>query len=332
MLDLLLSLIINWMFTFSPFYYIHGEYAYDFFILRGSETVNNKERSAMIVNQCIEAFRCPICKETIKVVELKSLVCSNNHTFDFAKQGYVNLLTSSSTSHYDKELFEARKRIIMESNLFSLLHKQIIKVFHEHLPVSNSRTLIFDAGCGEGSHLQKILAQYPSEKVTGVGLDIAKQGVLLAAKNYKDHIWLVGDLANSPLADHSFQVILNILSPSNYKEFKRILVPEGLIVKIVPRSDYLKELREAFFDGTERKSYQNEETVSLFKQHFNLLETHRVIETKKLTQEEMRNLVFMTPLSWNSEKAKVDEFINTGSSEVTVDLDILVGLNKFKKI
>src|SRR5699024_11433583 len=56
-------------------------------------------------------------------------------------------------------------------------------------------------------------------------------------------LWLVGDLANTPIGDGSCQVILNIFSPANYMEFKRVLAPNGLVEKVVPRANYLKELR-----------------------------------------------------------------------------------------
>src|SRR5699024_8950783 len=82
---------------------------------------------------------------------------------------------------------------------------------------------------------------------TRMGLDVSKEGVIMAAKNYKDTIWLVGDLANTPIGDGSCQVILNIFSPANYMEFKRVLAPNGLVVKVVPRANYLKELREVLF-------------------------------------------------------------------------------------
>jgi 23S rRNA (guanine745-N1)-methyltransferase len=162
----------------------------------------------------------------------------------------------------------------------------------------------------------------------GVGLDISKEGIVMAAKKYKDPIWLVGDLAISPLEDQSFHVILNIFSPSNYKEFKRILVPNGLVIKVVPRSNYLKELREALFDDLKKKVYKNDATVSLFKKHFYLSDVINLCFTKKLNQAELENLVQMSPLAWTSDQAHIDAFVNRGSSEITIDLDILIGLNK----
>jgi 23S rRNA (guanine745-N1)-methyltransferase len=94
---------------------------------------------------------------------------------------------------------------------------------------------------------------------------------------------------------------------------------------VVPRPNYLKELREVFFDHNEKKVYKNEETVSLFKKHLHLLDVFNLSYTKKLTKAELENLVQMTPLAWSADKARIDAYINRDSDEITVDLDILVG-------
>nr|WP_295971563.1 methyltransferase domain-containing protein [uncultured Bacillus sp.] len=290
--------------------------------------MTKKIKSVEVFKKFVEAFRCPHCKGSLLVIDLKCLKCSKNHTFDFAKQGYVNLMTHSFKSNYNKQLFEARQKIIMESNLYGLLHKKISKVIKGHLAEHPTfPSLILDAGCGEGSHLHRILDECRSTAITGVGLDISKDSIVMAAKNYKEPIWLVGDLAKSPLEDKSFHVILNILSPSNYKEFKRILVPNGLYIKVVPHSNYLKELREALFEDSKKVIYKNDNTVELFKTHFKLKDGFNLCYTKRLNHVELINLAQMSPLSWNAEKTDIESFINRVSSEITVDLDILIGLN-----
>ncbi|GIO26303.1 putative RNA methyltransferase [Ornithinibacillus bavariensis] len=293
--------------------------------------MTNKEKSAEMVSKFVHVLRCSICNMPMEVMDLKSLVCLNEHTFDLAKQGYINLLTRSVNSHYDKELFKARKSVIKESDLFSLLHEKILEIIKEYLEDSMSEIMFFDAGCGEGSHLQKIIDNAENLAVTGIGLDISKDGIKMAASNYKESIWLVGDLANSPLADQSCHVILNILSPANYKEFQRILVSDGIVLKIVPRSHYLKELREALFNNTDKKSYKNDKTVALFNNHFHLLDVINLKYTKKLTQTALIHLVQMSPLAWNTSKRDMNRIINQGISAVTVDLDILIGINKKTK-
>lgn len=290
--------------------------------------MTNKEKNAEMVSQFVEVFRCPLCKGSMKVVDLKSLMCSNNHTFDFAKQGYINMLNHPSSNQYNKNLFAARHQIIMNSNLYSLLHERISKVIIEYVAVSNEPFMILDAGCGEGSHLQRILDECKDEAIIGVGLDISKEGIKMAAREYQKSIWLVGDLANSPLANQSCHAIINILSPANYTDFKRILASDGLIVKVVPRANYLIELRETLFNDTAKMLYKNDQTVSLFKKHFHLVNKFKLSYTKVLNQTELIHLAQMSPLAWNAKKEQFDTFFNQGSSEITVDLDILVGMNK----
>src|SRR5699024_5445925 len=97
--------------------------------------------------------------------------------------------------------------------------------------------------CGECSHLSHIASGLRTN-TTNIGIDISKEAIIAATKNNIDAIWLVGDLAKIPLQSISIDVLLNILSPANYEEFKRISKNDGLCIKLVPRQNYLRELRE----------------------------------------------------------------------------------------
>src|SRR5699024_12757304 len=108
--------------------------------------MTNKEKSAKVVSEIVDIFRCPICHRSMKVVDFKSLICSNNHTFDFAKQDYVNMLTRPSNQHYDKNLFEARQKIIIVSKLYSSLQKKYSKIISNHLYEFHYPTIIFYSG------------------------------------------------------------------------------------------------------------------------------------------------------------------------------------------
>ncbi len=57
-------------------------------------------------------FACPICQENLTLVE-SSLKCSNRHSFDLAKFGYVNLAPQiKQSANYDKENFQNRQQIL----------------------------------------------------------------------------------------------------------------------------------------------------------------------------------------------------------------------------
>lgn len=283
-----------------------------------------KKHTATIYNNYIQHFSCPICKSSMELIQSKSLVCSKNHTFDIAKQGYVNMLMRSINSQYDKQLFQSRRKIITESNLYAPLHKKISEIIIEKMDEINVCT-IFDAGCGEGSHLKMIKNLCENGKITGIGLDISKEGIRMAARNDKESIWIVGDLANTPLKDHSCNVILNILSPANYKEFKRLLAPSGLVIKVAPRPKYLKELRVAL--NLKKDPDTNEKIISLFKDNFSVVEHIELSYSKQISQELFFHLVNMSPLTWNLNEEEKNQMIKLDVSKITIDLDIMVGIN-----
>ncbi|AKG36038.1 putative RNA methyltransferase [Paenibacillus durus] len=279
------------------------------------------------VKELESAFKCPLCESPMRVADCKSLICCRNHTFDFSKHGYLNLSARPASRKYTKELFQARRKIITESGLYTKMHETIAGAIEKHKGGSADSYTMADLGCGEGSHLHRILEECGSPGITGIGLDLSKEGIVMASKKYEAPIWIVGDLAKSPLADQSLNVVLNILSPSNYKEFKRISAHDGLVIKVVPRSGYLKELREALFGREENMSYRNDETAALFRQHFVLADVIHLNYIKELNQAELGNMVRMTPLSWSSNKTRIDGYINRDYAEITVDLDILIGVS-----
>ena len=286
--------------------------------------MSRKENAASLVQDYAEVFICPVCGDIVEVVELKSVVCPKRHTFDFAKQGYINVLTRSMKVNYDKELFAARENIIMKHKLYDPLHTRLLEVIKVEA-ANNPRSLLLDAGAGEGSHLAKILDQM--ETVTGIGIDISKEGIRLAASKSETAMWLVGDLANIPVKDHSLHTIINILSPANYQEFKRVLIENGLMIKVVPGANYLIELRDTILEE-QKRFFTNEETISLFKQHYSDVQIEELTYTKELNQAEIRDLIKMSPLSWNAEQESINELRNREHFGITIDLAILIGKNR----
>lgn len=280
--------------------------------------LSKKVASANYIREQQDILACPVCHQKMTVTEDCVVVCENRHTFDVAKQGYVNFMTHPTTSMYGKELFEARKQII-ESGLYEPLYEVVVELLKSY----RQDLKVLDTGCGEGSHLVSIKNKFEDmtdKKIVGVGIDIAKEGIIAAGKNYEGMIWCVGDLAKSPFEDSSFDVILNILSPANYTEFKRLLKPNGMIVKVVPESGYLRQLRELFFAESDKESYSNEQTVTRFKENYNEVTVKRITQTTPITRKLVPMLMHMTPMGWHQTANNNDQV-----NEITIDLDILMG-------
>lgn len=270
--------------------------------------LSKRQQAIQTMQQHEDMLQCPLCKKPMTVTDAGTVQCEERHSYDIAKQGYVYLLTKPMQSMYSKELFEARHEVIA-SGLYDEVQQAVAKL----LPAGR----VLDTGCGEGSHLVRMLAT--REDVTGVGIDIAKEAIVAAAKFATGPVWCVGDLANSPYAAKSFSSILNFLSPANYDEFKRLLEDDGVVIKVVPESGYLQQLRVQAFADSEKETYSNEQTVQRFKENFNDVEQHRITYTKPLAAELVPKLLQMTPMGWHVEQEQVE------LPQITIDVSILIG-------
>ena len=272
--------------------------------------LSKREASIHYLQQHMDIFICPICKESIQINDTGKMFCTTNHSFDVAKQGYVNLMTKPVASMYSKELFESRQQIIT-SGLYDEVQQAIAQLLE-------GKQIILDTGCGEGTHLERICEQLPDS--IGVGIDLSKEGILTAAKQYGNKIWCVGDLANSPFQAGSFTTILNFLSPANYDEFKRLLAPGGKVIKVVPQSNYLQQIRVQAFADSEKETYSNEQTVKRFKESFSEVKVIRITYTKPIEKMLVPKLLEMTPMGWH-----IQNHNTIYITDITIDVDLLIG-------
>lgn len=259
---------------------------------------------------------CPLCRGAL-AAEGSALRCPSGHSFDAASSGYVNLLTKPVKTGYGAELFEARRRVCAEGFFNALLDVivPIINALHEDNPV------LLDAGCGEGSQLAYVAS---ATNATGIGVDLSKEGVRIAAREHPGLVWLVGDLARLPLAEGSVDAIINILSPSNYAEFNRVLTPGGLCVKAAPGEGYLRELRQALYSGG-REERSNANVAALFEESFKDVIKREVRAKFPATPELWADIVRMSPLSWGGEEAAVRAALEIPPERVTLDFLLLAG-------
>ncbi|MGG1517748.1 putative RNA methyltransferase [Paenibacillus oryzisoli] len=287
---------------------------------------DKKTIAAEIMDSHSSIFRCPICASPMNVFNLQSLLCENKHCFDISKVGYVNLLSHPVTTKYDKRLFDSRK-IINQSGFFKPVSVYISQQISETLEESNE-VKVLDAGCGEGSLLsciRQILKHETKKDVLGVGLDISKEGITTASKSNCNSIWCVADLARCPLADNQFHSIINILAPSNYSEFQRLLASDGKVIKVVPEQGYLKELRSLYDKRTGQQTNSSCGARDAFGRYFKVQESQRLQYTVTLDHSLIQHLVNMTPLSWGAKAKHIQKVLGMTAMEITIDLTILIG-------
>lgn len=265
-------------------------------------------------------WQCLHCDQGLSLQD-QSLSCPNGHRFDLSRQGYVNLSQTNHPSHYDQDLFVLRREIILNSPFYAILHQHLRKLVEE-----SSLQRVLDAGCGEGSHLHH-LSQVLAPSVTLIGVDIAKEGIQLATDFNQSQFSLVADLAQLPFQAQTFDLILSILSPANYEEFHRVLKDTGRLIKVIPNSTYLQELRIAIARilNQPEEIYSNQDVEAVFRSHFSSVNYYDLHQVVPLTLTQRQQLIQMTPLTWRLSDAQKIDLLADLPSEITLDLRILVG-------
>lgn len=263
------------------------------------------------------AFACPICQENLTLLET-NFKCCNRHSFDLAKFGYVNLAPQiKQSANYDKENFQNRQQILEAG-----FYQAILDAVSDLLASSKTTTTILDIGCGEGFYSRKLQESH-SEK-TFYAFDISKDSVQIAAKSEPNWAvnWFVGDLARLPIKDASMDILLDIFSPASYGEFRRVLSKDGIVIKVIPTENHLKEIRQRVQDQLTNKEYSNQDIKEHFQEHFTILSSQTASLTKTITAEQLQALLSMTPLLFHVDQSKIDR---SQLTEITIEAEILVG-------
>ena len=263
------------------------------------------------------AFACPICQENLTLLE-SSLKCCNRHSFDLAKFGYVNLTPQiKQSANYDKENFQNRQQILEAG-----FYQAILEAVSDLLASSETSTTVLDIGCGEGFYSRKLQERHPDK--TFYAFDISKDSVQIAAKSEPNWAvnWFVGDLARLPIKDASMDILLDIFSPANYGEFRRVLSKDGILIKVIPTENHLKEIRQKVQDQLTNKDYSNQDIKNHFQEHFTILSSKTASLTKTITADQLQALLSMTPLLFHIDQSKIDW---SNLTEITIEAEILVG-------
>lgn len=272
------------------------------------------ELSKQFLTTNLAVLQCPICQDVFASVAEHQLLCVNGHSFDLAKNGTLYFLAKQMKSEYTKEMLQHR-RAFLQAGFFQPFLKEIASRI-------TPDSLVLDVGCGEGTPVQQLNAQVSARYI---GFDISKPAIQLASDYNADAWFCAADLARMPFADHQLDTVLNIFSPSQYQEFKRVLKPGGQLIKVVPNAGYLHELRELLYHGQAKESYDHGPVLELFAQHFPDYQEMQVQKTMTLTPETLRDLVEMTPLTWTASKAQLAAITLEALPEISLDVTILVG-------
>jgi 23S rRNA (guanine745-N1)-methyltransferase len=272
------------------------------------------------MNTPIYPYICPFCGKELKLIN-KSYVCENEHCIDVAHSGYVNLLPVNQKNSNDpgdnKEMIQARVSI-MNKGYYKALADNIIELLREFNPTS-----IVDTGCGIGYLPYRLNEAFPKAKI--LGTDISKFAIISASKQYKNIPFAVASSNNLPIKANSVNAIVCAFAPVFSTEFKRILAPDGVFVRVIPDEKHLFKLKEKLYDTP----YINELDIEEI-DGFTLLKKIKVRDIFTAEKEEILNLVKMTPYYYHTKKSSLDALCLEKS--LTTNLELEVRLYKLNSL
>lgn len=240
---------------------------------------------------------CPVCYTELRQVDT-ALNCANAHTFDIAREGYVNLLLQKRTGDA-KEMLRARRNFL-ERGFYLPLSDAVNELVHTYLQDVPEPLHILDAGCGEGYYLDRLQNALASlQSGYYIGLDVSKDAIRMAAKRYRQLLFVVADVKQRlVVADGVMHAILNIFAPRNPTEFARVTSTDGMLIVVIPASEHLLRLRTALgLLGMEEQKQQH--VKEQFADAFELVESSTLAYSMHLNKEEIEQVVMMTPNYWH---------------------------------
>lgn len=250
------------------------------------------------------------------------LRCTNGHSFDIARQGYVNLLpvqNKKSRAPGDSvEMVEARRRFL-DAGFYRPISEQINALVLQYLPSHD--LCIVDAGCGEGYYLVQVsraLAENGHDAKL-IGFDIAKPAIIAATRRNKQITWLVASNNNPAVLPGTVDMLLCMFGFPVYPAFARLLKPGGRLLLVDAGPEHLLELRTVIYPEV-RKSQPP--TLDKAKQAgFVLIDSRELVyQTAELNQEQITDLLAMTPHLYRATREGKEAAARLTSIHLTVDV------------
>lgn len=271
-------------------------------------------------------YSCPKCKGPLFPVG-NCYKCFAGHSFDIAKEGYVNLLMGKGggTHGDNREMLLSRSAFL--SYGYYRRMADIVSGFLLEYGVLDGACRLLDIGCGEGYYTELFANALESLGAEVYAFDISRDAIKLATRRLgkmQERVSLsVASAYHLPYLDGAFTVATNLFSPLEAKEIARVLCEGGHFVMVIPEENHLFGLKSAIYDTP----YKNE-VMPFELDGFTLVREQRLTYTVSLNKEETLALFKMTPYAYRTSDIGRERVNALTSLDTEIDFHILV----YKKI
>ncbi|MEU9824476.1 putative RNA methyltransferase [Micromonospora chersina] len=279
-------------------------------------------------DRILTRLRCPVCAEPLAEATAgtaRALRCPRRHSFDIARQGYVNLLAGRAPHTGDSAEMVAARADFLAAGHYDPVAAALAAKARE-IVSGEAYPLVVDAGAGTGWYLAAVLAALPD--AVGLALDVAKPALRRAARAHPRAAAALADTwQRLPLADRSAAVLLNVFAPRNGAEFHRVLDPAGALLVVTPTGDHLAELVDALDLLRVDPAKADRVADSLSGQFTEESATeHRA--RLELSRTEVATLVGMGPSAWHADPGRLAERLTALPEPAPVTLAVRLAVHR----
>lgn len=270
------------------------------------------------------AYVCPVCGRVMKREE-RRYVCPQGHSFDIARKGYVNLLTTSghnpATAGDDTVMVRARTEFL-DSGHYGRLAERVGEIILAHRLSS-----VIDSGCGEGYYTCVYARHCP--ETSFYGIDISKAAVnhcmtRVHTGNTGNCSFAVASSFGLPFEDHSADGIVSTFAPVDDREYSRVLKNGGVLIVVSPSPRHLYELKEAVYDRPYENRPNSYGLSDFDEESSEILEYETELDSQKL----IFDLFSMTPYFYKTSARDTEKLRGLERLRVTCGFCIQVYRNR----
>jgi len=272
----------------------------------------------------IPFLRCPHCGDGFAFGSA-SLRCGRGHTFDVARQGYVNLTAGQGRAHPgDSAAMVAARESFLGTGHLARLREAIADTARQVASPASKPSCVIDAGAGTGYYLAGVLDQL--QEHIGVALD-ASRFALRRATRAHPRIGAIGcDVwGRLPLADGCAAILLDVFAPRNGPEFARVLDSHGRLIVVTPTAAHLQELISplGLISVDPLKSQRLEAELSA---NFARKGSSRLEQTLVLDEGELMTLVRMGPSARHLQDEELSRRVSRLQAAVAVTVSVTISV------
>jgi len=270
-------------------------------------------------------YVCPVCGGSLQLHQSgKTYTCQNQHSFDLAKEGYLNLLPvqhKHSKEPGDSKQMMTARREFLEAGFYEPLAKAVAMMINANRIIGQNMRLL-DLGCGEGYYSRKIASFCNHNgQIALHGIDIAKFAIASAAKKQPNARFIVASSNWLPYTDQYFDFVLRVFAPSDDDELKRVLKSSGHLLTVTPGPRHLWQLKEFIY--AEVKEHAPETQVP---QGFERLTTQRISYKITPNSQQRMALLQMTPFAWRANEIVRQSLSNVSELEIETDFILTLAI------